>query len=208
MKTTKKSLLTSVVALFLCVAMLSGTTFAWFTDSVTSSSNIIQSGNLDIEMYWSENNVDWKNADGADSEPIFSNDKWEPGYTEMRYLKVTNEGSLAFQYKMLLIPNGTVDKLAEVIDVYYDIVTYNEGFTAPTADNKIGSLTKVGTLADLIANGTSAAGGVLLPADKLDANYYSGEIVVCISFHMQEEAGNEYQECSIGTTFDIQLTAP
>ena len=207
MKTTKKSLFTSVIALMLCFAMLVGTTYAWFTDSVTSSSNIIQSGNLDIGMYWSENNVDWKDAEGTNSEPVFSYDKWEPGYTEMRYVKVTNEGSLAFQYNMLLIPNGTVDKLAEVIDVYYDIVTDNANFVAPNASDKIGSLTKVGTLADLIASGTSAAGGVLLPADKLDANYYSGEIVVCISFHMQEDAGNEYQECSIGTTFDINLTA-
>ena len=52
-KGTKRALLMSVMSLFLCFAMLLGTTFAWFTDSVTSANNIIKSGNLDIELeYW------------------------------------------------------------------------------------------------------------------------------------------------------------
>ena len=48
--TTKRSLLASVFALVLCVAMLVGSTFAWFTDSVTSAGNIIKSGNLDVAL--------------------------------------------------------------------------------------------------------------------------------------------------------------
>ena len=52
-KHTKRALLSSVMALILCFTMLLGTTFAWFTDSVTSANNIIKSGNLDIELeYW------------------------------------------------------------------------------------------------------------------------------------------------------------
>lgn len=51
MKNTKRALLHSIIALLLCVAQLLGTTFAWFTDSVTSTQNIIKSGNLDLEMY-------------------------------------------------------------------------------------------------------------------------------------------------------------
>ena len=39
--TTKRSLLASVLALAMCVTMLVGTTFAWFTDSVTSGVNTI-----------------------------------------------------------------------------------------------------------------------------------------------------------------------
>ena len=205
--TTKRSLGVSILSLILSFAMLLGTTYAWFTDSVTSAGNIIQSGNLDIGMYWSENNVDWHDAEGANAAPVFSYDNWEPGYTELRYIKVTNEGSLAFKYEMMLNPNGEVEDLAEVIDVSYDIVTDNENFVAPTAENKQGSLTKVGTLADMIAAGTGVAGGVLLPAGKTDENFYSGEIVICITLHMQESAGNEYMSKSIGTTFDMLLYA-
>ena len=204
---TKYSIKTSIVSLLLCFSMLLGTTFAWFTDTVTSSGNIIQSGNLDIGMYWSENNTDWYDAEGANSSPVFSYDNWEPGYTEVRYIKVTNEGSLSFKYQMTLSPNGEVENLAEVIDVYYDVVTGNDEFIAPNSADKQGSLTKVGNLKELISSDDAVAGGVLLPQNQLSTDYYSGEIVVCISFHMQEQAGNEYQGKSIGTTFDIKLYA-
>ena len=187
--------------------MLIGTTYAWFTDTVQSGSNIIKSGNLDIGMYWSKNNVDWNDVEGDTAAPIFSYNKWEPGYTEVRYIKITNEGSLAFSYEMLLSPNGTVEKLAEVIDVYYDVVTANASFVAPTADDKIGSLVKIGTLSEIIDNNGELGSGVLLPADATSSEYLSGEIVICITFHMQESAGNDYQGLSIGTTFDINLFA-
>ena len=204
---TKYSLKTSIVSLILCFSMLLGTTYAWFTDSVTSTGNIIQSGNLDIGMYWSENNTDWHDAEGANSSPVFSYDNWEPGYTEVRYIKVTNEGSLSFKYQMTISPNGEVENLAEVIDVYYDVVTDNDEFIAPNSVDKQGSLTKVGNLKELISSEDAIAGGVLLPVNELSTDFYSGEIVVCITLHMQEQAGNEYQGKSIGTTFDIKLYA-
>ena len=42
--TTKRSLLASVFALVLCVAMLVGSTFAWFTDTASTGVNKIVSG--------------------------------------------------------------------------------------------------------------------------------------------------------------------
>ena len=62
-KSTRRALTLSVISLLLCVAMLVGTTYAWFTDSVTSSNNIIKSGNLDIELeYW--NGTKWVDVAG------------------------------------------------------------------------------------------------------------------------------------------------
>ena len=89
-KYTKRALFGSVIALILCCAMLMGTTFAWFTDSVTSSSNIIASGNLKVGLYYADGTQavpatkdDWTDArNGA----IFANDQWEPGYTEVRHI--------------------------------------------------------------------------------------------------------------------------
>ena len=207
MKNTRRSLLNSITALVLCMSMLVGTTFAWFTDVVTSSDNIIQTGKLDIGMEWSENNRDWHSTEGANAKPIFENDKWEPGHTEVRYIKVTNDGSLAFKYQMFLEPEGSVGKLAEVIDVSYDIVSGNDDFKAPSLFNKKGSLTKIGTLKDLISARGAIASGVILPEGASEEGFYAGEIVVCISLHMQEKAGNEYKNSSIGTTFDITLYA-
>ena len=102
-KSTKRALMSSVVALILCFAMLLGTTYAWFTDSVTSGNNIIQSGNLDIELEYAVFNDDgtfkeW--ADVKDASNILTNTLWEPGVTEVAYLRVANAGSLALKYQL------------------------------------------------------------------------------------------------------------
>lgn len=98
MKSTKRALLTSVMAMLLCFTMLLGTTYAWFTDEVSSKNNIIKSGNLDIELYWSTDASDWKQVN-ADTN-VFTKDQWEPGHTEVVYLKIANEGSLALKYHL------------------------------------------------------------------------------------------------------------
>ena len=101
---TKRSLMMSVLSLFLCVAMLAGTTFAWFTDSVASKNNVIVAGNLDIELEYKtvRNGVlsdKWETV--SDRDDIFDpNAYWEPGRTEVVYLKVSNLGSLALKYQL------------------------------------------------------------------------------------------------------------
>ena len=96
-KTTKRALLASVLALVLCVSMLVGTTFAWFTDSVTSSNNVIKSGNLDIVLeYWDGDS--WEDVAGKSN--IITNTLWEPGATEVAYLRIANAGSLALKYML------------------------------------------------------------------------------------------------------------
>jgi len=49
-RSTKRALLMSGLALLMCVSMLIGSTFAWFTDSVTSAGNKIVAGTLNIDM--------------------------------------------------------------------------------------------------------------------------------------------------------------
>ncbi len=108
-KTTKRALIASVLSLLVCFSMLIGSTFAWFTDTATTGVNTIQSGNLDIKL-------SYKNATVTSWTEVSENDKlfddnalWEPGYTEVAYLKVENKGSLALKYQL------TVNVLNEVI---------------------------------------------------------------------------------------------
>ena len=75
-RTTKRALLSSVVALLLCFSMLLGSTFAWFTDSAASGSNVITAGNLDIEVQYTLDGENWNNLDGADD--LFQKGLWEP----------------------------------------------------------------------------------------------------------------------------------
>ena len=204
-KNTKRALLSSVMALFLCFAMLLGTTFAWFTDSVTSAGNIIQSGNLDVEMYWADGDEDpatltWNKVDGS---PIFNNDKWEPGYVEAKHIKIANEGNLAFKWRLRIVPNGEVEELADVIDVYYI-----EGATQLTRE-MLDAATPICTLRDLIDDVDGAAHGALLPAGETATDAYErvGEVTATIAFKMREDAGNEYQGKKIGTDFSLHLMA-
>ena len=105
-RNSKKALFLSVAALVLCVTLLIGTTFAWFTDSDGTGINKIQSGNLDVEVYYALQSdvVNGVIADNAWKEvkndtPVFNeNALWEPGYTEVVYFKIVNEGTLALQY--------------------------------------------------------------------------------------------------------------
>lgn len=96
MNKTKKSLFMSAISLLLCISMLIGSTFAWFTDSVSSGSNVIMSGNLDLDVQYTLDGKTWKDLDGAND--LFQKGLWEPGHTEVVALKITNNGSLAMKY--------------------------------------------------------------------------------------------------------------
>ena len=170
-KATKRALLTSVMALVMCVVMLVGTTFAWFTDTASTGVNKIQAGNLDValEMY---DGTTWVDAEGktlqfkvngqipAEGTQIL----WEPGCTyELPAVKVVNKGNLALKYTISL--NGVQGnaKLLEAIQF-----TVKVDGTETALDQLNGTL---------LANGESAP--------------------IVISGHMKEEAGNEYQGLSI-----------
>ena len=101
-KNTKRALLMSALSLLMCVSMLIGSTFAWFTDSVTSANNIIQSGDLDVVLEYKTNWSDeWAPVD--ENTKIFKDGAlYEPGYTEVVYLRVSNAGSLALKYLLSL----------------------------------------------------------------------------------------------------------
>ena len=192
---TKKALVASLLSLVLCFSMLIGTTFAWFTDSVTSANNIIKSGNLDIEMYWAEGTEDPTNANWTDASTgaIFNYDNWEPGYVEVRHIKIANEGTLALKYKVLIQANGEVSDLADVIDVYYVDPAIQVADRAALANAP-----KLGTLTEVL-EGLGESGNGTLEAGTADT--------ITIALKMQESAGNEYMNKSIGSDFSIQLVA-
>ena len=134
---TKRALLTSVLAIVLCLVMLMGSTFAWFTDTASTGVNKIVSGNLDVGLeYWGvgeDGQKKWLTAE--DSKKLFDeNALWEPGYTQIIYLKVKNNGNLALNYAMQITPvhetvgvnvNGDEFKLSDYIKF---------GWTTFTAD--------------------------------------------------------------------------
>ena len=111
-KSTKRALVSSALAIIMCVAMLIGATFAWFTDTASTGVNKIQAGNLDIKVEYAKEKMnadgtlageltDWAPIDNATN--VFDpNALWEPGRTEYVVFRITNNGNLALKYKLSL----------------------------------------------------------------------------------------------------------
>ena len=177
---TKKALRGSLFALFLCIVLLIGTTFAWFTDTASTGVNKIQSGNLDVQLLYSTDGTTWNNAEGktlkflqkqadetvAEGENIL----WEPGCTyKLPQIKVVNNGNLALKYTMKVTGVEGDQKLNEVIDWTIDgkaLTDFDDSLTAGQPSN-----------------------------------------AMTIQGHMQESAGNEYQGLSIdGISITVYAT--
>ena len=125
-KSTKRALLSSVMAIVLCLAMLIGTTFAWFTDTASTAVNKIQAGKLDIALEMKNAGGNWVNAEGETLGWVAADGRaqdkilWEPGCTyQLPELRIVNKGNLALKYRIVV--NGIVGnaKLLEVISFTY-----------------------------------------------------------------------------------------
>ena len=148
-KQTKRALLTSVMALVMCVVMLVGTTFAWFTDTASTGVNKIQAGNLDVDIIGETGNdhvtsLKFTKAAATDAEAT-AEILWEPG---CRYLtegfRIANKGNLALKWKAL-VNKGTTSAnegdfdLLDVID-FYLVTSENVDDMGTALDEFSGSL--------------------------------------------------------------------
>ena len=131
-KSTKRALLSSAFAILICVAMLVGTTFAWFTDTASTGVNKIQAGNLDVKLMYSTDMQTWREA--TDQTKLFDdNALWEPGYTQVVYLKIVNAGNLALKYEAGFSKNYTSNRGKNVNGDWYRVDNYLKIGTAETA---------------------------------------------------------------------------
>ena len=199
-KSTKRALLLSALSLLLCVSMLVGTTFAWFTDSVTSANNIIQSGRLDVVLEYKTNWSDeW--APVNENTKIFKDGAlYEPGYTEVVFLRVSNAGSLALKYMLsfnIANDEGSINvygdefKLSDFLKIgTYVQDEYNSGFNY--ADILMPSMfgKRENALKNVTLNTLSSADAII----RDNAPVLPGEDtaqVVAVVLTMPETVGNE-----------------
>ena len=122
-KSTKRALLGSVMAMVLCLAMLVGATFAWFTDTASTGVNKIQAGNLDVALEMKDASGNWVSAEGKTLDFVKAADAkgeailWEPGCTyTLPELRVVNNGNLALKYKVIITGIQGSAKLNEAIE--------------------------------------------------------------------------------------------
>ena len=172
-KSTKRALVSSALAILMCVAMLIGTTFAWFTDTASTGVNKIQAGNLDIELQMKDNDDNWVNAEGK-TLPFLVNGKipaegtqilWEPGCTYyVPEVRVVNKGNLAVKFEYVNELLGVTGKLAEVLELVFK------------------------TPVDANDEEVNIEPEILKPGEASPAWSFG--------YHMLESAGNEYQNAT------------
>ena len=175
-KSTKRALISSALAILMCVAMLIGTTFAWFTDTASTGVNKIVSGNLDVVL---EMNIggEWVDANGKTLPFLVAGEipaegteiLWEPGCTyRVPELRIRNNGNLSLQayvYVSGFKASGESDvDLRDVID--WKMSTFDGMLTHPDKDISV----------------------IVNPGQSLKFD---------LEAHMKEEAGNEYQGLSV-----------
>ena len=137
-KSTKRALLLSALSLLMCVSMLIGSTFAWFTDTASTAVNTIQSGKLDVVLEkFDEAKGEWVTAEGETLKWITTdavdNVLWEPGCTyKLPLLRVRNAGNLALKYEVEITGLKGDAKLLEVIE--FTCLPTNATLTAGAAN--------------------------------------------------------------------------
>ena len=191
----RKALITSAVAFTLSVSSFVGTTFAWFTDSVTSGNNRIVAGSLQVDLELLDAKTGSWSSLKANRNPIYTYTNWEPGHTDVKILRVENEGTLALKWKAKFVSEAELTKLANVIDVYVNPSVTELSYPV---DRSLVGYTKVGTLAEFINTLSTTTYGTLAAGEKA----YLG-----LALQMQTSAGNEYQGLDLGGFFDIQIVA-
>ena len=229
-KNTKRALLTSALAILACVAMLIGTTFAWFTDTASTSVNKITSGKLDIELQYATawNDVTgaptaWVNAEGkvlnfrtADNRT--ENILWEPGATyQLPELRIVNNGNLALKYKIVINGIAGDAELNKVIDWEYrlysmegDRYEYNVGGNLSDGDEITGEMipgVNGDVTAPIVISGTmdTAAGNEYqgLTIDGIAVTVYATQLN-----HENDSIGPDYdKEAEYPTAADALKTA-
>ena len=207
MENKKRTILICVLVGLLVVALAVGATFAFFTDSVVSQENKVKAGTLkvDLELLKNGRYTSIKN----DPQAIFNYELWEPGFTDVKLMRVVNNGSLALKWEAKLTTTGTLNALADEIKVY----VLNDGATAIDAPANLaavtGNWTEAGTLTEFFTNASTLLKGTLVAAPNANSPQYA---YIAIALHMPTTVGNtnaegvELQDLAL-PAFDIQILA-
>lgn len=192
-KSLRRAMLGAGLSILLCIGMLVGTTFAWFTDSVSVNGNVITAGNLSINVLGYDATGTLVADYSRDTTPIISETNWEPGSSDTKYITVTNTGSLPLQFVAgFKVPDN--QKLGEVL--WYNFQDMGVGSTA-ASDLDLGTPWVPGTVVQMSTLGSFNTGNqVLAPGQS---------ITYRLDYGMNECAGNTYQGLSF--TADISVVA-
>ena len=115
-QSTKRAFCSSVAAVVICVAMLIGTTFAWFTSTASTGVNKIESGTLKVDIVDAAGESIQNKTMSFVNKNESANILWEPGATfHTPVFQIKSLGNLALKYKLILNGVTGTNKLLEVL---------------------------------------------------------------------------------------------
>ena len=221
MKAMRKSILACVLCLALCLGLFAGATFAWFTDTVSSTGNTITAGTLDVEAYAYDLagdadqgmsvTIDGVNGGEAitfssarqdlnknDPPPIINESNWEPGQSSAKLLQVQNAGTLNAKVGIEFSVSGELTDALWFDFIQVDPSSVTDGVAGGTG-SVIGTFTQreMNTLATFAQN---------LELTLEAANDGAADSIFFVFVYgMKTTAGNEYQNTSF--TADVTVFA-
>ena len=184
-KATKAALAISLLLIVLWAIIGTNASIAWFKqdDSIVNTLNF---GELDVKLY---------HKTAGSYEEVDSTTKvfdeaalYEPGYTQMVYLKIENAGDIDFEYDMSVIPNlstlvigknengGSID-LTDHLKFGLVFDDTEEGLLEKTSDRDLARTYATKKLSSYSENGGKIAAG--------------GESYAAIVLYMPEQVANE-----------------
>lgn len=193
----------SALSILASLAIMGGATFAFFSDSGTSSGNVFAAGNLNLQLDDTNETVteNVTASFGTGVTPL------SPGGSVTGYVSFHNAGNIDIaEIKIgsnLDVNGGGVDgsNLADVLNL-----------TVLTGDDtacSTGQVDQTSTINALIGGG---GGNPVLTLTELNNNDYDSlpgvsvgpDKFVCVTFTMDSTAGNQYQGDSITETFTFE----
>lgn len=191
----REKLLFSLLVIVACVVTIVGTSYAWFTDTATTSGNKIQAGTLEVSLVGADSgesieSLGWLKAAGHEDEEVY----FEPGARfESESFRVKNNGNLSLKYKLQIDGLDGDSKLLEVINF--------------TIKDSSGSIVDLDEERNLSPGTTSDVFTIIAIMDEMAGNEYQGMMLSDVSIKViaTQDTG---ESDSFGNQYDNGATYP
>ena len=174
----------SLCALLLWGALGTGASLAWFSDTSPDIQNVFHFADFELEVSHRLSSGEYVAVDSQTA--IFDDTAlYEPGYTQVAYLKMKNKGDRAFVFDTAV----TVDDYTPGTNVFRQPFLLQDylKFGIVTADTEAALLEKVSTRAKAQAAATARLGNYTSDTAQLEAGK---ETYMALVVYMPQETGN------------------
>ncbi|MBE6688791.1 MAG: hypothetical protein E7588_05885 [Ruminococcaceae bacterium] len=174
----------SLFMLALWGIMGAGTSLAWFHDSSPELKNVFHVAEFKLDVSYRTEDLEWKPIQN-DTELFDKDALYEPGYTQLAYIRVKNNGDIPFEWKTAISVYSYIPGI-NVFGTSFNLQDHLKfGLAIADTETRMDALVATRTLASQLAteplNNYSTAAAYLAPG---------GEAYIALVVRMPEEVTN------------------